>query len=429
MKTIFAWQTMICLVLVLLADSIVLRQHAFGQSKEPAAFVTNNVGDSITSFTINPDGSLNFVGLTPSGEGPQTITLTPDGRYLAVGHGTISSTFEELRIFAVHADATLTEVAAELVPDSPLNAKWLNNQILAVTETSLSGPNQVITYRFDPDAQTITEVDSEFTGDFNTSIAVTGNGGLVFANNTFGTSSIFAIAADVDGNLSAISNEIVEPLFAVAISASPDGEFLYGAGGISGTGNEILVFEIEPDGMLNALAGTQSPGQSPKVIDLTDDGTILVAGHGTDSTVQSFLRDKKTGLLIPTGFSYDVGSQGNLGDLVVMGDQMLVTDESTSDDGLRGLLSFRINADGSFTQLGPLVDTGGGRPEYIAAWPGLSQVLLGDVNLDGIVNLLDVEVFVERITTGEFQAEADCNLDGMVSLLDVDPFVAILANP
>ena len=51
------------------------------------------------------------------------------------------------------------------------------------------------------------------------------------------------------------------------------------------------------------------------------------------------------------------------------------------------------------------------------------QVLLGDVNLDGQVNLLDVAPFVNLITSGQFQAEADCNEDGIVNLLDVALFV------
>ncbi len=35
--------------------------------------------------------------------------------------------------------------------------------------------------------------------------------------------------------------------------------------------------------------------------------------------------------------------------------------------------------------------------------------LLGDVNLDGMVNLLDVDPFINLLTNGTFQAEADCN--------------------
>ena len=55
-------------------------------------------------------------------------------------------------------------------------------------------------------------------------------------------------------------------------------------------------------------------------------------------------------------------------------------------------------------------------------------VLLGDVNLDGVVNLLDVAPFVELLTNGSFQAEADTNQDGVVNLLDVQPFVDILSG-
>lgn len=57
-----------------------------------------------------------------------------------------------------------------------------------------------------------------------------------------------------------------------------------------------------------------------------------------------------------------------------------------------------------------------------------ASILLGDVNLDGIVSLLDVQPFVNLIATGGYQAEADINLDGFVDLLDVGPFVAILTG-
>ena len=57
-----------------------------------------------------------------------------------------------------------------------------------------------------------------------------------------------------------------------------------------------------------------------------------------------------------------------------------------------------------------------------------SGVLLGDVNQDGLVNLLDIEPFVTLLTDGLFQAEADINQDGFVNLLDVGPFIDILSN-
>jgi hypothetical protein len=53
---------------------------------------------------------------------------------------------------------------------------------------------------------------------------------------------------------------------------------------------------------------------------------------------------------------------------------------------------------------------------------------LGDVNLDGIISLLDVAPFVALLTSGTFQCEADINGDGAVTLLDVAGFVAILTG-
>ena len=55
-------------------------------------------------------------------------------------------------------------------------------------------------------------------------------------------------------------------------------------------------------------------------------------------------------------------------------------------------------------------------------------VLLGDTNMDGEANLLDVGPFVELLSNGEFQVEADINGDGVVNLQDVYPFVETLSG-
>ena len=55
-------------------------------------------------------------------------------------------------------------------------------------------------------------------------------------------------------------------------------------------------------------------------------------------------------------------------------------------------------------------------------------VLLGDVNLDGIVNFLDISPFIIRLTSGALLAQADINQDGIINFLDIAPFIQILAN-
>ena len=56
------------------------------------------------------------------------------------------------------------------------------------------------------------------------------------------------------------------------------------------------------------------------------------------------------------------------------------------------------------------------------------MILIGDVNLDGSVDLLDVGPFVDLLSNGLFQLEADIDQNGVVDLLDVGPFVDLLTG-
>ena len=54
--------------------------------------------------------------------------------------------------------------------------------------------------------------------------------------------------------------------------------------------------------------------------------------------------------------------------------------------------------------------------------------LLGDVNLDGAVNFLDIPSFIEILISREFQAVADFNQDAAVTFADIPPFIEILTE-
>lgn len=54
------------------------------------------------------------------------------------------------------------------------------------------------------------------------------------------------------------------------------------------------------------------------------------------------------------------------------------------------------------------------------------DVLKGDVNGDGSIDLLDVGPFVDAIGGGVFVPAADVDCNGVVNLLDVDPFIDLL---
>ena len=54
-------------------------------------------------------------------------------------------------------------------------------------------------------------------------------------------------------------------------------------------------------------------------------------------------------------------------------------------------------------------------------------VLLGDVNLDGVVNFSDIPAFIAVLAAGDYQIEADLDLSGLVDFSDIPPFIAELS--
>ena len=65
-------------------------------------------------------------------------------------------------------------------------------------------------------------------------------------------------------------------------------------------------------------------------------------------------------------------------------------------------------------------------PVFGSAVLSFDNVMLGDINMDQQVNLLDVGALVQALSSQEFVPEADCNCDGTVDLLDVAPFIGLL---
>lgn len=65
---------------------------------------------------------------------------------------------------------------------------------------------------------------------------------------------------------------------------------------------------------------------------------------------------------------------------------------------------------------------------FVTDFRPVTTVLHGDVNQDGAINLLDVEPFIDRLSSGTYQPEADINKDGQVNLLDVATFIELLSG-
>ncbi|MDB2686537.1 sulfatase-like hydrolase/transferase [Mariniblastus sp.] len=60
--------------------------------------------------------------------------------------------------------------------------------------------------------------------------------------------------------------------------------------------------------------------------------------------------------------------------------------------------------------------------------PRSTSVVLGDCDLNGIVDFSDIAPFITLLASGDYLAQADVNRDGMVDFSDISPFIIILAS-
>jgi hypothetical protein len=56
----------------------------------------------------------------------------------------------------------------------------------------------------------------------------------------------------------------------------------------------------------------------------------------------------------------------------------------------------------------------------------VSAVVLGDVNLDSVLDFADIPAFIAILMSGDFQAEADCNQNGALDFGDIPAFIELL---
>ncbi len=411
---------------------------ARGQANMKAAFLANNgnLEGSVSSYRFNADGSLVFVDKVITGQreniydyepgcNAYCLSISPDGRYLAVGHASSDDPIQQITILEVAADATLSVVLEYPAPDTPMDIEWIDDHTLAALRTELGITNQVIVYDFDPAGPTLTEIDRGDCNTFTTSLAVHPSRKYLYAGDS-NANAIYVFAINTDGTLTALPTTYTGATYPLGVVVSPDGSKLYAFGGISSGGHAVLGYHIQPDGSLVAMAGSPfySPGSSPKDGTFSADSSILYVGHGTDATTRSFLIDAETGALTYTGHSFDVGIQGSLGDLRVLNGYLLISDNYYDETGL---YSLDAEPDGGMPQNGPIVDSQGIGPREIATWPP-NVGCPADFDADGAVGLSDLALMLSSYGLCEGEAgyfpPADLDFYDCVDLSDLAVLLA-----
>jgi len=399
---------------------------ALGQATGPTVFVSNNgnLEGSVTAFAINPDGSLSFINRVVTGARAQVsdpcpgcnayeISLSPDGAFLALAH--VAGDFDSITMHRVNANGSLALVGTFNMP-TPFDVAWINDELLAVINSDAS-PDALVIYRYNRVANTLTQTDAINAGTGSSYLAVDPRGPYVYVNDSGAARQILTFAVSPTGIVSPVGSASTGTPFALEIAISPNLANLYGACGISSDSRRVLGYSVGGGGVLSQIAGSpfMSPGQSPSNVYVSRDNQHLFVGHGTDATVRVLSINQATGALTDTGFNFDVGAQGTLGDVSAAPGLMFVTDNSTSSDGLTGIYSFAVGVGGSLTQNGPIVPTQGIAPRSIAVWtpPPLCPA---DANADGATDAADLSVLLGNFGNaaagpafGDFNGDGQCN--------------------
>ena len=197
---------------------------------------------------------------------------------------------------------------------------------------------------------------------------------------------------------------------------------------------------LDRDGKVEFVARsqTQAPG-TPDGVTFTNFGIGLPA---LSNTGQVAFLGEVSGAGIDSSNNKGIWAtdlEGNLQLVVRRGDQIDVSkDPEVSDLRTVSDLEMIENPNGqngtanNFNDAGELLFLarfqGGSQGIVIAELGPEKQILIGDVNFDGVVDLLDVNPFVELLVNQKFQLEADINRNGVVDLLDIAPLIQILSS-
>ena len=231
--------------------------------------------------------------------------------------------------------------------------------------------------------------------------------------------------------------------------------------GISGNTDGLQIFEgVFPTSGLS-IRFTEDPGFMAELVN----GDMILPGDEIDieilpsSTFASYLTffSNTTNTFIPTDATVSIEDNSGatfdieIGNVAVDGDNPQRIQTADNGGEIHSHIDFTLSENAEFGAYGvlfrllpannPMIEPS--QPVWLVFNYGMSTLdfddlaipafagpdfVLGDINGDGQVNLLDVGPFVELLANGDFLPAADINQDGVINLLDVGPFIELLSG-
>jgi hypothetical protein len=210
----------------------------------------------------------------------------------------------------------------------------------------------------------------------------------------------------------------------------------------SGLGeSECSIFEITPEGDMVWKVTSENQGaawyRAYKVPSIHPNAFSIVADGYTASedgnTIE--ISDSELNFTIYNKGGYFLEYKYMLSDLMDGGPQLFIYDEGVVDiepyDSAE--LSFSVNSAADITATQVMLTVWPEHHEYAVkelVFPvSIGSSLYGDVNADGVVNILDVVVLINMVLNSEYTSTADLNNDGGINVLDVVVLVNFILGP
>ena len=187
--------------------------------------------------------------------------------------------------------------------------------------------------------------------------------------------------------------------------------------------NDNFLFSFNAPGMASVMAVARDPNGPGDL-----DDTIWVTSGGGARGIYEF---DQSGNLLRTILPTDLATFG------VSGAAMIPQGIAFDDNGNMTVVSwtggvYQFDGDGnllnSYDPDPSILATPGKSRSMAFEYQNTQSVLLGDVDVNGVVNFLDISPFIAALSIGAYLAEADVNQDGAVNFLDISSFIAILSS-
>ena len=336
-----------------------------------------NVDDDTVSVVDIATGT-NLINL-PIAQRPTEVAISIDGQMAYV-----TSIAGTDRVHFINLDGANSSVLGSLISGQMGSIIHTFNVASGI---SVSPDNNVVAVciSFDDellliDTNTLTEITRVPVGDFPIRVTFSADSQTAYVSNRLGNT---ISKVDINGAASQVIDTIVGISAPLDVALSADGNFGF-VGNFDFSSPSLRVFDTATGNIVQTIPMSDSPR---RVI------------H-SDSTSEL--------LLVTTG-----------------GDFIKLNANGASSNIIESTELLSSPSDLAFSEVSKIAATALPIADGLTV---ISDVLLGDVNLDGMITLLDVAPFVDLLTNGMYQVEADINKDGIVDLLDVSPFVDLLTN-